>query len=31
MKEVGEMHHGDSCEDEDRWIDSRFFLEVEFM
>lgn len=31
MREVGGMHRGNGSEDEDRWIDSRYFLEVEFM
>lgn len=31
MREGGEMCHGDSSEGEERWIDSRYLLEVEFM
>ena len=31
MREDGELHHDGSSDVKDRWIDSRYYLEVGFM
>ena len=31
MRQDGEKHHDGSSDDKDRWIDSRYFLEVGYM